>query len=170
MPRAIGDGGVMNSQDTAFLRRAVELAAEALEAGDEPFGSVLVAGDGEVLAEDRNRDTTSGDPTYHPEIVLARWAAARLDPQQRGEATLYTSGEHCPMCSAAHGIVGLGRIVYVAASDQFRQWRDELGVAHGPVAPIPIREVVPGATVEGPVPELNDQVRELYRRFLQQQR
>ena len=42
--------------DLPHLRRCVELAAEAVDAGDFPFGSVLVAGDGRVLAEDRNRE------------------------------------------------------------------------------------------------------------------
>jgi len=35
--------------DLPHLRRCVELAAEAVEAGDSPFGSVLVAADGTVL-------------------------------------------------------------------------------------------------------------------------
>ena len=30
--------------------------------------------------------------------------------------TVYTSGEHCPMCSAAHAWVGLGRIVYAVSA------------------------------------------------------
>jgi len=57
--------------ELGYPRRCVKLAAEALEAGDEPFGSVLVAGDGTVLAEDRNR-IASGDrisksnPAPHP--------------------------------------------------------------------------------------------------------
>jgi len=48
--------------DLHHLSRCIELAAEALAAGDEPFGSVLVAADGTVLAEDRNRIGT-GDAT-----------------------------------------------------------------------------------------------------------
>jgi len=44
-----------NDAELRHLRRCVELATEALEAGDEPFGSVLVGADGAVLAEDRNR-------------------------------------------------------------------------------------------------------------------
>src|SRR5690606_4605181 len=103
--------------ESGYLRRCVELASEALEAGDEPFGSVLVAGDGTVLAEDRNR-IASGDRTRHPELALARWAASNLTPAERAAATVYTSGEHCPMCAAAHAWVGLGRIVYVASSTQ----------------------------------------------------
>jgi tRNA(Arg) A34 adenosine deaminase TadA len=40
--------------DLRHLGRAVALAREALEHGDQPFGSLLVL-DGQVLAEDRNR-------------------------------------------------------------------------------------------------------------------
>ena len=146
------------------LRRCVELATEALEAGDEPFGSVLVAADGTVLAEDHNR-VASGDRTRHPEFELARWAATNMTPEERAAATVYTSGEHCPMCAAAHGWVGLGRIVYVSSSEQLTAWLTELGVPALPVRALPIREVVPDLVVEGPVPGLAEQVRDLHRRF-----
>lgn len=155
---------MVNDADIRHLRRCVELAAQALEEGDEPFGSVLVAGDGTVLAEDHNR-VASGDRTRHPEFALARWAAEHLTQEERAAATVYTSGEHCPMCAAAHGWVGLGRIVYASSSAQLVDWLAELGVPAPPVRPLPVHEVVPGVTVEGPVPELAEQVRELQRRF-----
>ena len=47
---------------------------------------------------------------------------------ERAGATVYTSGEHCPMCAAAHGWVGLGRVVYVASSAQLAGWLEEMGV------------------------------------------
>ncbi|MCZ0204527.1 nucleoside deaminase [Streptomyces achromogenes] len=147
-----------------YLRRCVELAEEALDAGDEPFGSVLVAGDGTVLAEDRNR-VADGDRTRHPEFELARWAAARLTPEERAAATVYTSGEHCPMCAAAHAWVGLGRIVYIVSSVQLAGILAELGVPAPPVRTLPVRDIAPGVAVAGPVPELVDEVRELHRRF-----
>ena len=155
---------MVNDADIRHLRRCVELAAQALEEGDEPFGSVLVAGDGTVLAEDHNR-VASGDRTRHPEFALARWAAEHLTQEERAAATVYTSGEHCPMCAAAHGWVGLGRIVYASSSAQLMDWLTEFGVPAPPVRPLPVHEVVPGVTVEGPVPELAEQVRELQRRF-----
>ena len=77
--------------DLMHLRRCVELASEAVDAGDFPFGSVLVAGDGRILAEDRNRENSTGDATRHPEIDLARWAAANLTAEQRAAATVFTS-------------------------------------------------------------------------------
>jgi tRNA(Arg) A34 adenosine deaminase TadA len=150
--------------EITLLRRCIELAEEALEAGDEPFGSVLAAPDGTVLAEDRNR-VAGGDRTRHPEFELARWAAEHLSPEERAAATVYTSGEHCAMCSAAHAWVGLGRIVYVASTAQLVAWLDELGVPAAPVLPLAVREVAPGVTVEGPVPSLEGHIHALHRRF-----
>ncbi|MBV0932634.1 nucleoside deaminase [Marinobacterium weihaiense] len=150
--------------DMKHLHRAVELAEEALNAGDAPFGSVLVDAAGQVLAEDRNRIVSSGDNTRHPEFELARWAAEHLTPEQRAVSTLYTSGEHCPMCAAAHGWVGLGRIVFVSSSRQLGRWLSEMNVAPPPINTLSIREIVPHIAVEGPVPELVDQVRALHRR------
>jgi tRNA(Arg) A34 adenosine deaminase TadA len=164
VPAHPGGGLELRNDDMGHLRRCVELATEALEAGDEPFGSVLVAADGTVLAEDRNR-VAAGDQTRHPEFELARWAAANMAPTQRAAATVYTSGEHCPMCAAAHGWVGLGPIVYVCSSEQLAGWRDELGVAPPPVRTLPIRDIVPHLTVEGPVPDLAGAVHDLLRRF-----
>jgi tRNA(Arg) A34 adenosine deaminase TadA len=155
---------MVSEAELKHLRRCVELATEALDSGDEPFGSVLVGADGTVLAEDHNR-VASGDRTRHPEFELARWSAAHLTPEERAAATVYTSGEHCPMCAAAHGWVGLGRIVYVASSEQLSAWLGELGAPAPPVRPLPIQEVAPGVLVEGPVPELADEVRALHRRF-----
>jgi tRNA(Arg) A34 adenosine deaminase TadA len=108
---------------------------------------------------------TAGDATRHPEFELARWAAANMTPPERAAATVYTSGEHCPMCAAAHGWVGLGRIVYVTSSEQAGAWLAELGVGPAPVLPLAIPDVVPGVEVAGPVPGLAEQVRDLHRRF-----
>lgn len=155
---------MVSDDDLRHLRRCVELATEALRSGDQPFGSVLVSGDGAVLAEDHNR-VASGDRTRHPEFELARWSAANLTPEQRAAATVFTSGEHCPMCAAAHGLVGLGRIVYVSSAAQLTSWRTELGAPTSPVRALPIQEVVPGLVVEGPVPDLAERVHDLHRRY-----
>ena len=155
---------MITETDLSHLRRCVELATEALEAGDEPFGSVLVSGDETVLAEDRNR-TAAGDQTRHPEFELARWAATNLTPDDRAAATVYTSGEHCAMCAAAHGWVGLGRIVYATSSEQTAAWLAELNVPPPPVRRLTINEVVPALPVDGPAPELAAQVHELHRRL-----
>lgn len=153
----------IGADDLAHLRRCVALAAEAVEAGDEAFGSLLVSADGDVLLEDRNR-VGGGDPTRHPEFAIARWAAEHLSPDQRRTATVYTSGEHCAMCAAAHGLVGLGRIVYATSTAQLTDWMRELGRPAMGIASLPITAVIPNAVVAGPVPELADAVRALHAR------
>lgn len=155
---------MLTETDMTHLRRCVALARSALEKGDAPFGSVLVAGDGAVLYEDHNH-VAGGDQTQHPEFAIARWAAQNMTPAGRGAATVYTSGEHCPMCAAAHAWVGLGRVVYATSSAQLSAWLGEWNVAPAPVLPLPITTVAPGVPVAGPAPELVSEVRELQRRY-----
>lgn len=145
------------------LKRCVELAGIAVDKGDEPFGSVLVASNGSVLFEDHNH-VAGGDHTQHPEFAIARWAAENLMPEERRQATVYTSGEHCPMCAAAHGWVGLGRIVYASSSEQLVEWSNEMGKDPSPVRNLRIEEVIHEADVVGPVPELAHQIKKLHRK------
>jgi len=151
----------ISDDDLDRLRRCVELARVALDDGDEPFGSILVGGQGTTFYEDRNR-VKDGDHTLHPEFAIARWAVDNLTPDDRARATVYTSGEHCAMCAAAHAWVGLGRIVYATSSEQLTRWLTEWGAPLPPVAPLPITAVAPGVIVDGPAPQLADAMKALY--------
>lgn len=153
----------LSEVDLQHLRRCVELAREALDAGDEPFGSVLVDATGAVRFEGRNR-VKDGDQTRHPEFEIARWSTTRLSPDERASATVYTSGEHCPMCAAAHAWVGLGRIVYAVSSAQLAAWRSEWGAPPGPVLALPITAIAPGIPTSGPADALAEQLQALHRR------
>jgi tRNA(Arg) A34 adenosine deaminase TadA len=153
----------ISTTDLTHLRRCVELATEALEDGDEPFGSILVDANGSVRFEDRNR-VKDGDETRHPEFEIARWSAGNLTAEERRAATVYTSGEHCPMCSAAHAWMGLGRIVYAVSTAQLVRWRSEWGMPTSPVTPLPIGAVAPDVPTSGPADELVDEVKALHRR------
>ncbi|AQP47187.1 tRNA-specific adenosine deaminase [Tessaracoccus aquimaris] len=155
----------ISDPDRRFLTRAVDLAEAAVESGEEPFGSLLVSPTGEVLFEDHNR-TGGGDATRHPEFEIARWAASNLEPAERAACVVYTSGEHCPMCAAAHAWAGLGRIVYASSSAQLVEWLTAWGVEPAPVAPLPIAVVAPAIQVDGPEPSLTERVRSLQRRHL----
>ena len=97
--------------DLQYLSRAVELAREARERGDHPFGAVLVTADG-VIVEAMNSVTTSGDPTGHAETNLVRLAAQRVDAAALPGSTLYTSTEPCAMCAGAIFWSGIGRMVF----------------------------------------------------------
>lgn len=151
----------ISDDDLDRLGRCVELARTALQDGDEPFGSILVGADGRTLFEDRNR-VSGGDATRHPEFAIAQWAVANLTPAERAGATVYTSGEHCPMCAAGHAWVGLGRIVYATSNAQLSQWLVEWGAPPSPVAALPISTVAPQVAADGPAPTLADEMKALY--------
>ncbi|WP_426368283.1 nucleoside deaminase [Streptomyces sp. E-08] len=106
------------ADDHTLLRRAIALAAEARDGGDPPFGSLLAAPDGTVLAEERNTTLTDRDITAHPELKLARWAARELDPATAAETTMFTSCEPCGMCEAVIRQAGLRRVVYALSGAQ----------------------------------------------------
>ena len=156
---------MLTNEEMKFLKRAVELAREALEKGDQPFGSVLVSEEGEILYEDHNH-VSSGDHTQHPEFNIARWAGQNMTEEERMKATVYTSGEHCVMCAAAHGNNKLGRIVYASSSKQLGEWKKEFGVKNaGRVISRPIQEVIQETDVIGPVLEFTEEIKELQRAF-----
>ncbi|MFE9698015.1 nucleoside deaminase [Streptomyces sp. NPDC006270] len=122
--------------DHTLLRRAIALAAKARTGGDPPFGSLLAAPDGTVLAEEHNTTRTDQDITAHPELKLARWAARELDAATAAETTMYTSCEPCGMCQAVIQWAGLRRVVYALSNDQLLDIRPGSGrppvPQHGP--------------------------------------
>jgi tRNA(Arg) A34 adenosine deaminase TadA len=119
----------MDEADHRYLRRAIELAAEARQAGNMPFGSLLVGPEGEVLAEDRNTVVTERDITGHPELKLALWAARELDGETALRTTMYTSCEPCPMCRGAIARSRLRRVVFALSGDQLHNLRPPGAVA-----------------------------------------
>ncbi|MEU0400686.1 nucleoside deaminase [Streptomyces sp. NPDC006197] len=131
-----------------LLRRAIALAAKAREGGDPPFGSLLAAPDGTVLAEEHNTTLTDRDITAHPELKLARWAARELDPATAAKTTMYTSCQPCGMCEAVIRQAGLRRVVYALSHEQLLDIRPASGrppvPQDGPALLDEVRAVVEG--------------------------
>lgn len=84
-----------------FMREAIRLADEGMQAGrGGPFGCVVVRR-GEIVGRGQNRVTSANDPTAHAEVTAIRDACARLGSFSLADCELYTSCEPCPMCLAA---------------------------------------------------------------------
>lgn len=98
--------------DLELLRRTMELARQAHERGDHPFGALLADERGHVILEGQNTVESENDITAHAELNLLRRASMLLDPEQVASATLYASTEPCPMCSGAIHWSGVSRVVY----------------------------------------------------------
>jgi tRNA(Arg) A34 adenosine deaminase TadA len=94
-----------------LVRRAIVLAREAREAGDHPFGALLAV-DGEVLAQARNRVTTSGDLTAHAETELVREVERAGLLPRLSDGLVVASTEPCPMCMGALFWAGARHIVF----------------------------------------------------------
>jgi tRNA(Arg) A34 adenosine deaminase TadA len=137
----------------SHMSRAFELAREAADRGDRPFGSVLVRDD-EVVMEDSNRVVTEDDLRRHPELHLAYRAEREFDPESRAETVMYTSTEPCPMCSSGIRRAGLGRVVYSVSGA-------ELAEVTGDDAPVSSTEIL-GATTEVVEDVLNDVGRRIH--------
>lgn len=82
------------------MRRALDLAREAADAGEVPVGAVVTCAD-ERVAEARNAMRGSSDPTAHAEMVAIRAAAAKLGTSRLDQCTLWVTLEPCAMCAAA---------------------------------------------------------------------
>ncbi len=157
----------LESKDKKYLKRCLELATESLEAGDAPFGSILVDKDGKIIAEGRNR-VNEFNGLAHPEIEMARWAADNLTEDERATTTMYTSGEHCTMCSRAHGLVGIGTLVYLSSGEQLFEWQKEFGAAHSKLNYIKVEDIIKNLEVRGPAEgELLEEIKNLQKKFYQ---
>ena len=99
--------------DEFYMRRALELAREAEQAGEVPVGAVLVK-DGRIIAESFNQPIAQHDPSAHAEILALRRAGAQLCNYRLVDTTLYVTLEPCAMCVGALIHARVGRIVYGA--------------------------------------------------------
>jgi tRNA(adenine34) deaminase len=102
-----------DAQDERFMRRALELAQKAAEAGEVPVGAVLVL-DGAVAGEGCNHPIGSHDPSAHAEIEALRDAAGRVGNYRLPGSVLYATLEPCVMCAGALMHARVARVVYGA--------------------------------------------------------
>lgn len=154
----------LKNNDQKYLERCLELAEESVKAGDEAFGSVLVNAEGKIIAEARNR-VIEKTILAHPEIDLAYWAAENLSQEERLKTTMYTTGEHCPMCSAAHGWVGLGTLVYLSSAKQLGEWQKDDHLPDAPINFLPVEEIIKNIEVRGPGEgDLLEKIKTLHRK------
>jgi tRNA(Arg) A34 adenosine deaminase TadA len=108
----------MSDGDRRHLRRALELAQQARERGNHPFGALLVDADGNVALEAENTVNHDRDVTAHAETNLIRLASRRFEPDFLETCTLYTSTEPCAMCAGAIYWANVRRVVFGLSLEQ----------------------------------------------------
>lgn len=100
------------------MRRALELARRAAEAGEVPVGCVITDGDGNIIGEGRNRCEENSDATAHAEMEAIKAASSALGDWRLEGCTLYVTLEPCPMCTGAIISARIPTVVFGARDEQ----------------------------------------------------
>ncbi len=105
--------GPVQEQDEAFMRRALDLAAQAAEQGEVPVGALVVA-QHQVIGAGWNRPIGTHDPSAHAEVIALRQAALQRHNYRLPGTTLYVTLEPCAMCVGAIIHARVERLVFGA--------------------------------------------------------
>jgi len=103
----------LESPDSHWMRKAMELAIQAAREGEVPVGAVLVK-DGHIVGEGWNRPIGAHDPSAHAEIQALRAAGRELGNYRLTDTTLYVTLEPCAMCAGAIIHARVKRVVFGA--------------------------------------------------------
>lgn len=158
------------TKHTMYLRRANEAAKKARAAGNTPFGAVLVNEQGEVVMEQGNAEHDLGDATAHAEMTLASRASRAYSKDYLKDCTLYTTCEPCPMCTGGIYWTGIGHIVYGITEARLLELTgsDEKNPTFSMGADKVIAAGQKEITLEGPVPEMEEEIVEVHKGFWNQ--
>jgi tRNA(Arg) A34 adenosine deaminase TadA len=155
----------MDPTDLQHLRTAIEIARQAREHGNHPFGALLVDKDNKVLLQAENTVVSGHDCTGHAETNLMRLASQRFSPEELEFCILYTSTEPCAMCAGAIHWGNVRRVVYALGEVDLY---DLIGPSPEHLL-LPCREVFAhsqrAVEVDGPATELDREARAVHAGF-----
>ena len=89
----------MNANEL-YMKKALNLAKKAGEAGEVPIGAVIVY-QGKIIASAYNKRNQSKDATSHAEILAIKKACKKLGDWRLDGTEMYVTLEPCPMCAGA---------------------------------------------------------------------
>jgi tRNA(Arg) A34 adenosine deaminase TadA len=111
-------------RDEELLRRAIALSEAAVAQGGRPFGALVTDREHRIVAEARAvASVNPRDWTAHSEMQALRAASAAMHWEELGGATIYASGEPCPMCAAAIYWCNIRRLVFCVSEPAMRALR-----------------------------------------------
>jgi tRNA(adenine34) deaminase len=100
--------------DIDYMRAALDMASQALAAGEVPVGAVVVL-NGEIIGRGFNAPISRHDPSAHAEMMALRDAAQILGNYRLVDCELYVTLEPCLMCAGAIMHARIARLVYGAS-------------------------------------------------------
>lgn len=120
------------------MELALREARTALAQGDVPVGALIVAADGNILAQAGNAVERDNDPTAHAEMLVIRQAAATLGNWRLDGCVLAVTLEPCAMCAAAIAHARLAGVVFGAADEAAGAIISRAEYLDGPALPKPV--------------------------------
>ena len=147
------------------LRRANEIAKQARESGNTPFGAVLLNKEGEIVLEQGNAEKDNRDATAHAELMLASRASQTFSKDYLKDCTLVTTVEPCPMCTGGIYWTNIGHIVFGITEKQLLEMTgsDEKNPTFNMGADKVIAAGQKEITIEGPFDEVTEEIVEVHR-------
>lgn len=104
---------VLAYDDFYFMKRALQEAEFAFEAGEVPIGAVIVIQD-RIIARAHNLTERLNDVTAHAEMQAITAAANFLGGKYLKGCTLYVTLEPCQMCAGALYWSQIGKLIFAA--------------------------------------------------------
>lgn len=101
----------MNDANELLMNRCFELAGEAKQRGDTAVGSLLVAANGEIIAEASEQNRTK-DLFAHAELLVIQQGIRIRQSEDLTGCTLLTTNEPCFLCSFAIRLTKISRVIF----------------------------------------------------------
>lgn len=157
--------------EAELLHRAIEIAREAKERGNHPFGCLLADENGNILMEQGNEEVTgNGNCTAHAETELMRRASQIYSKDELARMTMYNVAEGCAMCTGAMYWGNLGRTVYICRESELKKVTGD--DPRNPTLDLPSRAVIACGQkpmeIVGPIIELEPEFLALHRGYWDQ--
>ena len=103
--------------DQAYMKKALEQAAQAARNGEVPVGAILVS-NGHVISKTHNQVELLQDPTAHAEILAITSGADYFGNKVLTDCELFVTLEPCVMCAGAIAHARIKRLVFAAYDPQ----------------------------------------------------
>jgi tRNA(Arg) A34 adenosine deaminase TadA len=100
-----------SAEHSAFIDAAFRMKDEAVRAGDQAYGAVVVK-DGRIIGFGPSRVVLKGDWTAHAEREAIREAQARLGGRDLSGAVLYSTSRACSACERAAAEANIARMIH----------------------------------------------------------
>jgi tRNA(Arg) A34 adenosine deaminase TadA len=112
---ALFDSARAQSSAEGFLDEAFRLRDDAVAAGDQPYGAVVVL-DGRIIGRGRSRVVSDRNIDHHAERLAARDAQLQLGRQDLSRAVIYSTAIPCGVCQPALAQAGIARMIHGRAA------------------------------------------------------